>query len=38
MYRVILTAVGFEWTFATIEEAIEFIETFESQEEFEIRR
>ena len=29
---------GFEWTFATIEEAIAYLETFEHQEEFEIHR
>ena len=29
---------GFEWTFATVEDAIEYLETFERQEEFEIRR
>ena len=28
---------GFEWTFATVEEAIAYLETFEHQEEFEIR-
>ena len=28
---------GFEWTFTTIEEAIAYLETFEHQEEFEIR-
>ncbi len=29
---------GFEWTFTTLIEAIEYLETFEHQEEFEIRR
>ena len=38
MYRLTHIKSGFEWTFATIEEAIEYLETFERQEEFEIRR
>ncbi len=36
MIRVIDT-YGFEWTFTTTEEAIEFIEGFKDQENFEIR-
>ena len=38
MYRLTHIESGFEWAFATIEEAIEYLETFERQEEFEIRR
>ena len=38
MYRLTHIESGFEWTFATMEEAIEYLETFERQEEFEIRR
>lgn len=33
----VIDKYGFEWTFTTIEEAIEFIETFKDQENFEIR-
>ena len=36
MIRVI-DVYGFEWTFTTTEEAIEFIEGFKDQENFEIR-
>ena len=38
MYRLTHIESGFEWLFPTIEEAIEYLETFERQEEFEIRR
>ncbi len=34
----VIDIYGFEWTFATTEEAIDFIETFSNQEDFEIRR
>ena len=38
MYRLTHIESGFEWSFATLAEAIEYLETFERQEEFEIRR
>lgn len=38
MYRLIHIESGFEFSFATLEEAIEYLETYEMQEEFEIRR
>ena len=38
MYRLTHINSGFEWSFATLAEAIEYLETFERQEEFEIRR
>lgn len=38
MYRLTHIDSGFEWSFATLAEAIEYLETFERQEEFEIRR
>ena len=38
MYRLIHTESGFEFLFATLEEAIEYLETYERQEDFEIRR
>ena len=38
MYRLTHIDSGFEWSFATLIEAIEYLETFERQEEFEIRR
>jgi len=38
MYKLTHIESGFEWSFATMEEAIEYLETFERQEEFEIRR
>ena len=34
----VIDIYGFEWAFATTEEAIDFIETFSNQEDFEIRR
>ncbi len=33
----VIDKYGFEWTFTTTEEAVEFIETFKDQENFEIR-
>ena len=38
MYKLTHIESGFEWSFATLTEAIEYLETFERQEEFEIRR
>lgn len=38
MYRLTHIDSGFEWSFTTLAEAIEYLETFERQEEFEIRR
>ena len=38
MYRLIHIESGFEFSFATLEEAIEYLETYDRQEEFEIRR
>ena len=38
MYRLIHIESGFEFSFTTLEEAIEYLETYEMQEEFEIRR
>ena len=38
MYRLIHITSGFEFSFATLEEAIEYLETYDIQEEFEIRR
>ena len=38
MYTLTHIDLGFEWSFATLAEAIEYLETFERQEEFEIRR
>ena len=38
MYTLTHIESGFEWSFATLVEAIEYLETFERQEEFEIRR
>ena len=38
MVRLTHIDSGFEWTFATIEDAIAYLETFTNQEEFEIRR
>ena len=38
MYRLIHIESGFEWTFATMEETLEYLDTFDRQEEFEIRR
>ena len=38
MYKLTHIDSGFEWSFATLTEAIEYLETFEHQEEFEIRR
>ena len=38
MYRLTHIDSGFEWSFPTLAEAIEYLETFERQEEFEIRR
>ena len=38
MYTLTHIESGFEWSFATLTEAIEYLETFERQEEFEIRR
>ena len=38
MYRLTHIESGFEWSFTTLAEAIEYLETFERQEEFEIRR
>ena len=38
MVRLTHIDSGFEWTFATIEDAIAYLETFINQEEFEIRR
>lgn len=38
MVRLTHIDSGFEWTFATVEDAIEYLETFTNQEEFEIRR
>lgn len=38
MYRLIHIESGFEFSFATLEEAIEYLETYDIQEEFEIRR
>ena len=38
MYRLIHIDSGFEFSFATLEEAIEYLETYDRQEEFEIRR
>ena len=38
MYTLTHIESGFEWSFPTLAEAIEYLETFERQEEFEIRR
>lgn len=38
MYKLTHIESGFEWSFPTLAEAIEYLETFERQEEFEIRR
>ena len=38
MYRLTHIESGFEWSFTTLAEAIEYLETFERQEDFEIRR
>ena len=38
MVRLTHIDSGFEWTFATVEDAIAYLETFTNQEEFEIRR
>ena len=38
MYTLTHIDSGFEWSFTTLAEAIEYLETFERQEEFEIRR
>lgn len=38
MYRLIHIESGFEFSFVTLEEAIEYLETYDNQEEFEIRR
>ena len=38
MYKLTHIESGFEWSFPTLAEAIKYLETFERQEEFEIRR